>query len=119
MVLDQFNNSLMGFIGNSPTPFHAVRQMRSLLDSHGFKQLHEYDQWKMNSGRYYVTRNNSSVIAFDLPEGFDEEMEGAFSYSAIVEETEVSREFVIKRLTDAGFRHSQDLQDWMMDHDPG
>lgn len=72
------------------------------------------DYWKKD--RHVEDRHISGEI--HLPSGFGEEMESTFSYPAIVEETEVSREFVIKRLTDAGFRHSQDLQDWMMRHDP-
>jgi len=49
-----------------------------------------------------------------LPPGFSEEMEGAFSFDAERGE----RETVISLLTEAGFRHSEALQEWMMRHDP-
>ena len=65
-----FVNGLIDFIKNSPTPFHAVEIMAQILERHGFKQLDEADQWTINNGqhgeRYYVTRNDSSIIAFHL-----------------------------------------------------
>ena len=65
-----FVNGLMDFIKNSPTPFHAVEVMVQILQRHGFKPLDEADQWGIDNGqqggRYYVTRNDSSIIAFQL-----------------------------------------------------
>ncbi len=65
-----FVNGLIDFIKNSPTPFHAVEIMAQILERHGFKQLDEAEPWDINSGkqgeRFYVTRNDSSIIAFQL-----------------------------------------------------
>jgi len=65
-----FVNGLIDFIKHSPTPFHAVEMMAQILERHGFKQLDETEQWDVNSGkpgeRFYVTRNDSSIIAFQL-----------------------------------------------------
>ena len=66
-----FVNGLIDFIKNSPTPFHAVKTMVAILEEHGFKQLEETEQWSLQnkSGkdeRYYVTRNDSSIVAFNL-----------------------------------------------------
>ncbi|MFT6386654.1 MAG: aspartyl aminopeptidase [Cellvibrionaceae bacterium] len=63
-------NGLLTFLGQSPTPFHAVATMtKHLLDS-GFEKLNEADQWSLTSGKgYFLTRNDSSIIAFRyLPE---------------------------------------------------
>lgn len=61
---------LIAFIEKSPTSFHAVDTVRRELDEAGFMQLQECDMWKLVSGgRYYVTRNRSSIIAFTLPRG--------------------------------------------------
>jgi len=66
----EFVNGLMDFIKNSPTPFHAVKTMSQLLDQAGFKHLHEAEQWslqnKQQGERFYITRNDSSIIAFQL-----------------------------------------------------
>lgn len=55
---------LLDYLTASPTPFHAVANIRRRLEDAGFKRLYEKDQWKLKSGKYYVTRNDSSLIAF-------------------------------------------------------
>lgn len=61
----QFNDNLLEFIQRSPTPFHAVQTMIDMLDKAGFQPLKESDTWELDQGgRYYVTRNDSSIIAF-------------------------------------------------------
>lgn len=65
MSTEPFNQQLLKYIGNSPTPFHAVRNLRELLDDAGFQSLPEEDAWALKKGgRYYITRNGSSIIAF-------------------------------------------------------
>ncbi|MBX2870323.1 MAG: M18 family aminopeptidase [Acidiferrobacterales bacterium] len=56
---------LLHFLTHSPTPFHAIANIQSALDAAGFKQLHEDQDWgTLAKGRYYVCRNDSSMIAF-------------------------------------------------------
>jgi aspartyl aminopeptidase len=58
---------LLEFLKNSPTPFHAVEQMVQQLEQAGFKRLREADAWQLDgAGKYFVTRNDSSIIAFTL-----------------------------------------------------
>ena len=60
---------LMDFIKNSPTAFHAVESIAAMLDGAGFTALNECEAWRLKpGGRYYVTRNRSSVMAFKLPD---------------------------------------------------
>ena len=67
LTLERFNTGLLNFLDQSPTPFHAVRTSEALLDEQGFKQLNESDEWNLHKpGKYYVTRNESSIIAFTL-----------------------------------------------------
>ncbi len=62
----QFNEELITFIDASPTPFHAVEKMAEVLKSNEFLELDEKDEWELKEGgKYYVTRNNSSIIAFN------------------------------------------------------
>ena len=57
--------NLLEFIDQSPTPFHAVREMTDTLSSKGFIELKETEAWKLvPEGRYFLTRNDSSLIAF-------------------------------------------------------
>lgn len=64
----EFNEKLIQFIDASPTPFHAVASMVKRLEEHGCIALNEEDVWELEAGKkYYVKRNDSSIIAFDYP----------------------------------------------------
>ena len=68
MNKQDFNEGLLGFLDASPTPFHATKNMSLMLDNAGFKQLDEKEKWDLEEGKkYFVTRNDSSVIAFTYP----------------------------------------------------
>ena len=68
MDKNSFNAGLLDFIAASPTPFHAVSHMSQVLLAAGFQPLDESHAWELNGGgRYFVTRNGSSIIAFSLP----------------------------------------------------
>ena len=63
------NRGLLDFIDASPTPFHAVANMKAALEAAGYKPLNEKDSWgTLSAGGYYITRNDSSIIAFNLPD---------------------------------------------------
>ena len=63
------NEQLLTFLDHSPTPFHAIHNIREILLSEGYTELFEKDEWELNAGKYFVTRNLSSIIAFRIPEG--------------------------------------------------
>lgn len=64
----EFNKELMNFIDASLTPFHAVGEMEKALAAKGFNKLDECASWELQEGGgYYVTRNDSSLIAFTYP----------------------------------------------------
>jgi len=58
---------LCSFIASSPTPFHAVRQMAQRLEAAGFVHWRDDQSWSLQAGgRYYFTRNDSSLVALQL-----------------------------------------------------
>ena len=60
---------LSQFLENSPSCFHAAENMKNALLNEHFEQLHENQKWQVRpGGRYFVTRNDSSIIAFAIPE---------------------------------------------------
>ncbi|WP_192036541.1 M18 family aminopeptidase [Halomonas sp. YLGW01] len=61
---------LLDFLEHSPTPWHAVANMAAALDAAGYRRLDETAPWTLAPGeRVYVTRNDSSIIALQLPKG--------------------------------------------------
>ena len=69
----QVSEELLSLIQQSPSCFHAVRTISALLEEAGYTQLNECDSWKLEKGgKYYTTRNGSSVIAFAIGEELDD-----------------------------------------------
>lgn len=61
--------NLLEFISASPSSFHAVENIINELSKKGFTCLFEGEEWNLSDGgKYYVTRNRSSVIAFVMPQ---------------------------------------------------
>ena len=64
----KYVKELFQFIEDSPTAFHAVDTMKKILERNGYQGLLESGKWKLaDGGKYYVTRNGSSLIAFRIP----------------------------------------------------
>ena len=62
---------LLGFLKNSPTSFQAVEEIGKKLTEAGFAKLGEHENWDIvPGGKYFVTRNGSSVIAFSVPKKY-------------------------------------------------
>lgn len=63
------SDDLLDFIRTSPSCYHAIDSIKKMLFSAGFDELFEGDDWKLAAnGKYFVTRNSSSLIAFRIPE---------------------------------------------------
>jgi len=61
----QHAQALLQYIDASPSPWHAVHTSEKMLNNKGFVELLEGDAWSLEqSGRYYVKRDDSSIIAF-------------------------------------------------------
>lgn len=67
LSLSDFNQSLLGFLQASPTPFHATQNMARTLLSAGYTELFEDQAWQLQEqAGYFLRRNDSSIIAFWL-----------------------------------------------------
>lgn len=65
---------MLDFIDRSPSCYQAVENVERELEAAGFLRLIEEERWKLAyGGKYYVSRNGSSLIAFAVPKG---EMKG-------------------------------------------
>ncbi len=66
------SEELVSFIKKSPTAFHAVDNMRLILLENGYEELCEGQYWNIEAGKkYFVTRNNSSIMALNLGTDLD------------------------------------------------
>lgn len=66
-MYEEIISGLTTFIGKSPTAFHAVANMGAVLRENGYQRLNEGEAWDIRQdGKYYVTRNDSSIIALHI-----------------------------------------------------
>lgn len=69
-----FAKELIDFLYDSPTAFHAVKNIKDSLENSNFKELKEEDKWNLEKGgKYYTTKNGSALIAFTVGEAEIEE----------------------------------------------
>ncbi|KAI1367044.1 aspartyl aminopeptidase-like protein [Xylaria arbuscula] len=61
----------LDFVNASPTPYHAVHESIARLEKAGFTAIKERDNWSSTlkpGGKYYMTRNGSTIVAFAIGE---------------------------------------------------
>ena len=64
------NKEFLNFIDDTPNAYICVKNLKEKLLELGFKELREYEKWKelSSKGKYFVSRNDSSLIAFTMAE---------------------------------------------------
>ena len=66
----KFAKELINFCYDSPTSYHAVNNVKKILAAKKFIELDEASDWSLEpNGRYYVTRNDSAIMAFVVGTG--------------------------------------------------
>lgn len=67
--MDTTISELLSFIKRSPTCFHATMNLAEMLEHSGYRELTESAAWEIKAGgKYYVIRNQSSIIALNIGE---------------------------------------------------
>ncbi len=60
---------MLEFIEKSPSCFHAIENVKQILEENDYQEVNEKEAWEIHPGQgYFVTRNDSSLIAFRIPE---------------------------------------------------
>lgn len=63
----KISQEMLHFLKACPTAFHAVQRIGEELAADGYERLAENSKWIIKpGGKYFVTRNGSSIIAFHL-----------------------------------------------------
>ena len=66
----QYAEQLLDLIEQSPSRYHTTANLKNRLTAEGYALLAEDAAWDVRpGGRYVVTRNDSSLLAFRVPEG--------------------------------------------------
>lgn len=109
MNIEKLTDNLFHFIDNSPTAFHAVANAAEMLTAAGYQKItRETEADIQPGGKYFLTRNDTSIIAFRLPEGKPAGLRIAASHSdspcfKVKENPEMAVEGHYRRLNTEGY----------------
>lgn len=63
-----YSGELLRFIQEHPSVYHVIEGQRRILLEAGYEQLLESQHWTLREGgKYFLTRNHSALIAFQVP----------------------------------------------------
>lgn len=66
----KFAQDLIDFLYDSPTAFHAVENVKKVLENAGFEEVKEEERWNLKKGgKYYTAKNKSALVAFVVGNG--------------------------------------------------
>ena len=70
----EFGQTAVNALKKSVSPYNFVEHAKKELKSSGFTQIYESDPWNLEPGKkYFYTRNNSCIIAFNVGKKFNPE----------------------------------------------
>jgi aspartyl aminopeptidase len=63
-------SELLDFINKGKTAFQSAHELKAILNKEGYAEIKEEDNWDLKKGgKYYITKNDSAVIAFEIGTG--------------------------------------------------
>lgn len=71
--MNTFNQELLDFLNQGTCTFTNALVIKDILNNSGYKDLSELDKWDLNNGKYYVSRNDASIIAFNIDKKIKEQ----------------------------------------------
>ena len=72
MKKEIFIENLQTFIQKGTCAFTCVDSIKKRLQEYNFEEMSEYKNWKKLPNTFFITRNDSSLIAVKIPENFSE-----------------------------------------------
>lgn len=66
MIKKTFNKNMFEFINNASCAFTCIDIIRNNLINNGYQEVYENEKWEFKAGKYFVVRNDASLIAFNI-----------------------------------------------------
>ena len=95
-----YTQPFLDFINENPTVFHTVTYFEDKLEKEGFVKLNERVSWAAGDsklkkgGKYYISRNGSSLIAFVVGEHYKVGESGVAMIAGHVDALTARRRFI-------------------------
>lgn len=72
MKKEDFKDNLVDFIKKGTCSYTCIKNIEEILINNDYKRLYETDNWNINSNKYYIIRNDASIIAIDIPNKYND-----------------------------------------------
>ncbi len=65
--MKEFNNELLKLLKKCSCPFTCIKEIKEILKNNNYEELNELNSWNLSNNKYFVIRNDASLIAFNIP----------------------------------------------------
>ena len=70
IYINKFNDELKEFLEIGSTSFTCTSYIKEILLKENYQELKEVDDFTIKDGKFFVIRNDASIIAFKIPKNF-------------------------------------------------
>ena len=70
--MNNFNKELLAMLNKGTCSFTCIKYIKDILLDNNYQELKETETWKLQAGKYFVIRNDASLIAFNIKKNFKE-----------------------------------------------
>ena len=71
--MKEFNNELLKLLKKSSCPFTCIKEIKDILLKNNYQELNELEDWNLSYDKYFIIRNDASLIAFNIPKNIKNE----------------------------------------------
>lgn len=64
--MTNFNQELITFLKNGTCIYTCIQEIKQILINNGFRELNEQENWLLEQNKYFIIRNDASLIAFTI-----------------------------------------------------
>lgn len=64
--MNNFNQELIKFLKEGTCIFTCIKTIKTILQKNNYQELTEKDRWELTKGKYFIIRNDASLIAFSI-----------------------------------------------------
>lgn len=71
--MDKFNDELLNFLNKGTSTYTCIKNIKEILLNNGYIELNELEDFEIMEGKYFVIRNDASLIAFNIDKKIKEQ----------------------------------------------
>ncbi len=69
--MNDFNKELLEFLKTGTCAYTCIKKIKEILLANNYNELRENTSWNITPGKYFVIRNDASIIAFNIDPNYE------------------------------------------------